>query len=170
VPEKVPLSLRVRSLILAPNNPVLTDDSALAFIKQADQMMIKLLFFILTASNVPLRWHTTCICSLCCLSALTALYMHSPSDFPSQPEHPPARPPFKQQPFRRNEARRSQTKERTRSNTPSNEEPSSYSIQSKALNDLPALRAGRRRRVSGGNRGAGTARVRGERGAMVQTG
>jgi hypothetical protein len=45
MPEKVTLSLRVRSLILAPNNPVLTDDSALAFKKQADQMMIKLLFF-----------------------------------------------------------------------------------------------------------------------------
>lgn len=108
------------------------------------------------------------ICSLCCLSALTALCIPSPTEFPGQPEHPPARPPFKQQPFRRTEARRSQTKERTRSNTPSNEEPSSYSIQSKALNDLPALRAGRRRLVSGGNRGAGTAWVWVERGTGFQ--
>lgn len=61
----------------------------------------------------------------------------------------PARPPFNQRPFRRTEVRWSQTKERPRGTTHSNEEPSSYSIHSKALNNLPALRAGRRQLSSG---------------------
>lgn len=91
--------------------------------------------------------------------------IHTFSDANSQQaESQPVRPPFKQRPFRRTEVRRSETKDKTRGTTHSNEEPSSYSIQPKALKDLPALRAGQRPLFSGGNPGAGSARVRVERG------
>jgi len=79
---------------------------------------------------------------------------------------PSCQTPFMQRPVSSLSARRSETKERNRGSSYRNLEPTSYNTHLPAT-AVPALWAGRRRLVSGGNRVSDPALVQPERGAVV---